>query len=82
MQVCWTQYIPHTVTGVGDANVNKNPLSPQSIWIEAHKQSIEYGPVAVCLLNDRFLQQTTNRFSLAAGKETIGLMATRFTVVL
>lgn len=49
----------------GDASVRKTLLSSQSIWVKAHKQSTECGPVAVHLLNEGFLQQTSNRQLMA-----------------
>lgn len=80
----------------GDASVRKTLLSSQSIWVKAHKQSTECGPVAVHLLNEGFLQQTSNRqlmarrvfqvFALLARTKKITAldrkMATRFPVVL
>lgn len=45
----------------------ENPLSSLSIWAKAHKQSTEYGPVTVHLLNEGFLQQTSPKQSVMLG---------------
>lgn len=49
----------------GEAGARKTLLSSQSIWAEA--QSTECGPVAAHLLNEGFLQQTSNRQLMALG---------------